>query len=184
MKKIRTGVFVYLLAHLSFLMGCYVGPVPTFDTEEVEGMKPVYEEDLLISKEVSQTLINPGKILSYGPLLLVTEKHQGIHVYDNSDPANPINLFFLEVLANNDVTIRNGLIYLDNGPDLVSIKVTLDTLIKVSRVRSLMEFDTSEDISEFPSEDEVYYEYPDSEKGPVIFWRTATLIDPKCYKRR
>ncbi|MDW3193521.1 MAG: hypothetical protein R8G66_14195 [Cytophagales bacterium] len=183
MKRIKTSVFVCLLAYLGFLMGCYVGPVPTFDRGAVEGMQPVYEEDLIIEKTGSRDLINPGKILSYGPILLVTERQQGIHVYDNSDPANPVNLFFLEVLDNNDVTIRNGLIYLDNGPDLVSLKVTIDTLVEVSRVRSLMNFDQL-DLSEFPSENDVYYECPDPERGPVVFWRTTTLMDPKCYKRR
>ncbi len=183
MNTIRTGVFVSLMALIIFLMGCYVEPVPTFDTGAIEGMKPVYEEDLTIQKTQSRALINPGKILSYGPLLLVTERQEGIHIYDNSDPANPVNLFFLDVLANNDITIRNGLLYLDNGPDLVALKVSTDTLIEVSRIRSLM--DTAQpDVSEFPAENNVYYECPDSEKGPVIYWRTATLFDPKCFKRR
>lgn len=183
MNSIRTGVFVSLMALFSLQMGCYVEPVPTFDTGAIEGMKPVYEEDLIIQKAQSRTLINPGKILSYGPFLLVTERTQGIHVYDNSDPANPVNLFFVDVMANNDITIRNGLLYLDNGPDLVALKVTADTLIEVSRVRSLFETELV-DVSEFPAENNVYYECPDEEKGPVVYWRTATLLDPKCFKRR
>ncbi|CAE7944106.1 unnamed protein product [Symbiodinium sp. KB8] len=149
---------------MSSLMGCYVEPVPTFDTGAIEGMKPVYEEDLVIQKAQSRTLINPGKILTYGPFLLVTERAQGIHVYDNSDPANPVNLFFVDVMANNDITIRNGLLYLDNGPDLVALKVTADTLIEVSRARSLFETELT-DVSEFPAENNVYYECPDEEKG-------------------
>lgn len=183
MKQVKTSVFVCLLGHVMLLTGCYVGPVPTFDTGAVEGMQPVYEEDLIIQKTANRDLMNPGKILSYGPILLVTEKRQGIHVYDNSNPSDPVNLFFVEVLDNNDVTIRDGLIYLDNGPDLVSLKVTMDTLIEVSRVRSLMNSDQL-DVSEFPGENDVYYECPDPERGPVVFWRTATLTDPKCYKRR
>lgn len=183
MKIFRTGVFVYLLASFCLLIGCYVEPVPTFDTGGIEGMKPIYEEDLMIRKESSRSLTNPEKILSYGPLLLVTERQTGIHVYDNSDPTNPVNLFFIEVFANDDITIRNGLLYLNNGPDLVSVKVTQDTLMVVSRIRSLFDSDQT-DVSEFPSENNVYYECPDPEKGPVVYWETATLIDPKCFKRR
>lgn len=183
MKTLKTIAFVNMIALLCFLMGCFSGPLPTFNTGEVAGMKPVYEEDLMISKVQSRSLINAGRILSYGPLLLVTERQSGIHVYDNSDPSNPLNLFFIEVMANDDITIRNGLLYLNNGPDLVSVKVTPDTLIEVSRIRSLFDTDLS-DVSEFPSENDVYYECPDPEKGPVIFWEPTTLIDPKCFKRR
>lgn len=183
MNILRAGVFVSSIALTIFLSGCYPEPIPTFDTGAIEGMKPVYEEDLIIQKAQSRPLTNPGKILSYGPFLLVTEREQGIHVYDNSDPANPVNLFFLDVLANNDITIRNGLLYLDNGPDLVALKVTADTLIEFSRVRSLFDLEES-DLSEFPAENNVYYECPDESKGPVIYWKTATLQDPKCFKRR
>lgn len=163
--------------------GCVHDPVPAFDVGEVLGMKPIYEEDLVITKEDSRPLISSGKILSYGPILLIQERGSGLHVIDNSDPSNPAKLFFISIPENNDLTVKDGLLLVDNGPDLVSIEISSDTLVEVSRVRSIFAL-SDQDVSEFPSQNEVYYECPEPSKGPVIAWKQATLFDPKCYKRR
>lgn len=180
MNKTWTCIIV---GFLMCCIACTPDPVPAFDLGEVVGMKPIYESDLIIAKESNRPLVNPGKILSYGPILLVSERDLGVHVYDNSDPANPSKLFFISIPENNDLTVKDGLLLVDNGPDMVSLEISSDTLIEISRVRSIFSR-TTEDISEFPAEDEVYYECADPSKGPVLYWIQSTLTDPKCYKRR
>lgn len=53
---------------------------------------------------------NPGKIYRCGKYLLVNEKQQGIHIFDNTDPAMPVNRGFPQLLGNTDMAIRDSVI--------------------------------------------------------------------------
>lgn len=72
----------------------------------------------------SRLLENPGKIYYYNNTLIVNEKYEGIHLYDNSDPYAPSYLGFISIPGNLDVSIRNGIMYADNYVDLVTIDVS------------------------------------------------------------
>lgn len=63
----------------------------------------------------------PGNIYTYGKYLLVAEKFKGIHILDNSNPANPIKLKFIVLKGNENFIIKDNFILADNGPDLLSI---------------------------------------------------------------
>jgi hypothetical protein len=93
--------------------------------------------------EKSIKLIGPQEIEEYGKiyikdsLLFINEKHEGIHVVDNSDPSNPENLAFIVIPGNIDISIVNDIIYADNAVDLVAIKYTGDNLTIVDRNRNV-----------------------------------------------
>ncbi|WP_332913505.1 hypothetical protein [Algoriphagus boritolerans] len=44
-----------------------------------------------------QELDNPGKIYLYGDYLLINEPTKGIHILDNTNPANPVNKNFIPI---------------------------------------------------------------------------------------
>lgn len=73
------------------------------------------------SVEESRTLENPKKIYVYQDLLFVVDEYQGFQILDNSDPSNPSPMQFVKLLGCTDVAVRNGIIYANQGPDLVSI---------------------------------------------------------------
>jgi hypothetical protein len=55
--------------------------------------------------------------------LLINEFHEGIHIFDNSDPSNPTALSFLPIPGNVDMAIRNDRLYADNYVDLLTFDI-------------------------------------------------------------
>jgi len=66
----------------------------------------------------------PGKIYYYDNMIMINEKYEGIHIYDNTDPANPSKLGFLAIPGNLDVAIRNNIMYADSYVDLLTLDVS------------------------------------------------------------
>jgi hypothetical protein len=71
-----------------------------------------------------QAMHNPGKIYLRGSYVFVNEKFTGIHVIDNSNPAQPRPVSFLRIPGNVDLAVRGNLLYADNGPDLVTLDIS------------------------------------------------------------
>ena len=70
-------------------------------------MMPVYLEMKDVRAKViavapAQEIEEPGKIYIYKDYLFINEPNQGIHIYDNKNPANPINLSFIPIEGNVD----------------------------------------------------------------------------------
>lgn len=70
-----------------------------------------------------QPLEEAGKIYVYGQYLFINEVKEGIHIYDNANPSNPLNLGFLEIPGNLDMAVRNGILYADSYVDLLAFNL-------------------------------------------------------------
>jgi hypothetical protein len=80
-------------------------------------------------------LKNPGQIYYYNNQMFIVERSEGIHVIDNTDPSNPINKSFIEIPGNEDIAIKDGLLYANSFVDLVVIDLnTLNVVGKVENV--------------------------------------------------
>ena len=80
---------------------------------------------------------NTGKIYRLGRFLFINEQYEGIHVIDNQDPEHPQLISFLRVPGNVDMAVKGNLLYVDNGPDLVSIDISNPQAVRtVGRVRN------------------------------------------------
>jgi len=66
----------------------------------------------------------PGKIYYYNEMIMINERYEGIHIYDNSDPSAPESLGFLAIPGNLDVAIKNDIMYADSYVDLLTIDVS------------------------------------------------------------
>ena len=102
-------------------------------------MDPVYStvqalRDGGFSIAQARPLRHPGKIYSYGHYLLINEIDEGIHIIDNSDPAHPANLSFIQITGNRDMAVKENILYADNVVDLLAIDIT-DPLAPVLRKR-------------------------------------------------
>jgi hypothetical protein len=88
------------------------------------------------SREIEQ----PGKIWVYDNFIFVIEQYRGIHVIDNTDTSNPVNLAFIQVDGCTDVAVNQGLIYANNAVDLIGIRTDLDqqSITVVSRNREVL----------------------------------------------
>jgi len=66
-------------------------------------------------------LENTGKIYVKDQFLLINEPNQGFHIYDNSNPANPQKIKFLQVLGSTDISIKGQVLYINNAVDLIAV---------------------------------------------------------------
>jgi len=82
----------------------------------------------------------PGKIWVYNQFIFVIEQYKGVHVIDNTDPANPMNVAFIQIDGCTDVAVKTGLIYANNAVDLIGIKPAPDykSIQVVSRNRNVL----------------------------------------------
>lgn len=69
-------------------------------------------------------LTSPGKIFYYNGYLFVNEMNSGIHVIDNRNPENPINVGFMDIPGNLDMAVHGDVLYVDSYLDLVAINIT------------------------------------------------------------
>lgn len=95
----------------------YLANVPT--TQSLEDWRQTE-----FSLETPRPLERPGKIYVYGTYLFVNDYLQGVHFFDNANPANPVNLGFLPVIANVDIAVKDNKMYLDSYFDLLTFDIT------------------------------------------------------------
>uniref|UniRef100_UPI004047C4A2 LVIVD repeat-containing protein n=1 Tax=Algoriphagus sp. TaxID=1872435 RepID=UPI004047C4A2 len=72
----------------------------------------------------AQKIESPGKIYIYKDYLLINEPSKGIHIFDNKNPANPINLSFIPIEGNVDLAINSDILYADNYVDLLAFDIS------------------------------------------------------------
>jgi hypothetical protein len=89
---------------------------------------PVYKTTEQVRAEMkSSTAKNvelPGKIYLYGNYIFLNELNKGIHIYDNSNPASPQNVAFINIPGNVDMAVKGSVLYTDSYSDLVTMDIT------------------------------------------------------------
>ena len=113
------------------------------NTYSFRTMMPVYLEMKDVrAKEISiapaQEIENPGKIYIYKDFLLINEPNKGIHIFDNKNPVNPINLSFIPIEGNVDLAINSDILYADNYVDLLAFDLSnIRNIRLVNRVKDV-----------------------------------------------
>lgn len=79
-------------------------------------------------------ILENGKIGLYNDTLLISEGTSGIHVVDNSDRKDPKAIGFIEIPGNNDMAVKDGVIYANAYYNLLVIDVTKLPEIKVLKI--------------------------------------------------
>ena len=118
----------------------------------------------------AQEMVNPGKICLYGDYLFINEIDKGIHIIDNSNPAKPYPLAFIELLGNVDIAIRNNMLYADSYIDLVWFDISNPAVpVEAGRLPDAFQ-------NVFPAIDN---HYPVTEinktKGVVVGWTVKNI---------
>ena len=105
--------------------------------------EPVYLQRNLFEESVTlsapRSIVNSGKIYAFNDLLFINEKNEGFHIYLNDDPANPTPINFLEAPGSTDVSIKNGIYYVNHAVDLIAITYNYSSteLIISKRIRNI-----------------------------------------------
>ena len=67
---------------------------------------------------------NPGKIYVFGNYIFLSEANEGIHIIDNSQPAYPKNVAFINIPGNIDLAVLGNTLYADSYSDLVTFDIS------------------------------------------------------------
>lgn len=125
-----------------------------------------------VLKTETKSLINPGKIYFKDNLLFINEINEGIHIIDNQNPSNPMNIAFISIPGNLDLSIKDNILFADSFIDLVAIDI--------SDPANPVEIDRLENA--FPNVLPVFdYTFPvyglDFTKGVVTGWETKEISE-------
>lgn len=81
-----------------------------------------------------------GKIYAYEDYIFVNDKYRGVHVIDNSDPANPQKVSFIEIAGNVDISIKDDILYADSIMDLVIFDISdVSNITVVKRLENVLQ---------------------------------------------
>ncbi|HMH33774.1 MAG TPA: hypothetical protein VK543_12130 [Puia sp.] len=67
---------------------------------------------------------NAGKIYSFGKYIFLNELERGIHIIDNSNPAHPENIGFINIPGNENMAVKGSMLYADSYSDLVALDIS------------------------------------------------------------
>lgn len=140
MKSILKIAFpvVLLLALASITQSCRDR---VFEEMTYMANVPVYMEfdqfRAAVKKSSSRELVSPGKIYFKDNILYINESLEGVHIIDNSNPASPQKIGFIEIPGNVDIAIRGNILYADSFIDLVAIDISNpDQPAEVDRIKN------------------------------------------------
>lgn len=89
----------------------------------------------------SEEIVQPGKIYFKDDYIFVNEVLKGIHVIDNSDPAAPVFVSFIEIPGNVDMAIKDSILYADSFIDLVALDISdILNIEEVGRIDSIFPY--------------------------------------------
>jgi hypothetical protein len=174
---------------LSFLVllftGCFrKNPNWVEPMNKVWGNKPIYGVDSNL-KKVSYspapfTVKDAGNIYAKGGYLYQVETGRGIHIINNTVPANAARIAFISIPGCSQISIKGNILYSNNFEDLVMVDISSITAIR-EVARKEMAFPTGRAYYPFSEPDEPgNFECPNGEQL-VIGW-TRDSIQASCYK--
>lgn len=102
--------------------------------------KPVYmnyeEFRAAVKNAPVKNFEQPGKIYLKDNYIFVNEYLKGIHVINNSNPASPIVVAFIEIPGNLDMSIVDNRLFADSYMDLVEIDISdLQNVKETARIK-------------------------------------------------
>ncbi|WP_394750256.1 LVIVD repeat-containing protein [Spongiimicrobium salis] len=81
-----------------------------------------------------------GKIYAYKNYVFVNDLFEGIHVIDNTIPAAPQKIAFIEIAGNVDISIKDDFLYADNLTDLIVLDISdIQNIQTVNRLENVLE---------------------------------------------
>jgi hypothetical protein len=110
---------------------------------------------------------NSGKIYAYQDYIFINDLYRGIHVIDNSNPANPEKIRFINIPGNVDLSIKDNFLYADCLRDLVIMDISdIHNIRPVARLEGVLQDNTP-----WPIEaDIIDYAEIDYENEVIVGW--------------
>ncbi|MDH5398508.1 MAG: hypothetical protein OEX02_10195 [Cyclobacteriaceae bacterium] len=115
----------YSILILFALVGCFDEEPPQWGTTQyVPVMVDRADFEAAVSVMAARDVHQAGKIYTIGNYIFLNERFKGIHVIDNTDPANPLNKGFINIPGNVDMAVKGNTLYADSAVDLLAIDIS------------------------------------------------------------
>lgn len=171
----KTLKYVLIALTLGLFSACSF----TDETEEalfaVPEIKSLAEVRSGITIESAQPTNSDGKIYVTQNYLFYIAQESGIHIFNNTNPANPQNIAFINLPGVHDIAVKGNYLYADNYIDLVVFDISsISTITLVQTVENAFEFYPT-----YPEEAEFYdfTQYP-GENELIVGYRIETRFRP------
>ena len=93
-----------------------------------------------VSFDASREINNPGKLNYKDGYLFISETKKGIHIIDNRNTSNPINIAFIVLPGNYDIARKGDYLYADSYLDLVVFDISnINSIVEVNRLENNFE---------------------------------------------
>ncbi len=94
----------------------------------VKAWVPVYGVDSIYKKieyvDSVHPVRNAGKIYVSGKYILQAETNEGVHIIDNSNPANAKRIGFIKINGCQEIAMKGHYLYTNNYNDLITIDLS------------------------------------------------------------
>ena len=181
-----------LLCSTIILSSCWdFGRRPPKAPYKVWGYKPVFSQDpsfLLVANDAPRQMKNPGKIYVKDNYIFQNDLGYGIHVMDNSDPANPQKVGFIRVNGSSEISIKGNYMYVNSYTSLVVLDVSnWQQVTEVKRIPNAFQQGSSAGYAYYyfipPPEHGVYFECSGMYAPGVIQtgWVRDSIYNSNCY---
>ncbi|MGI8636456.1 MAG: LVIVD repeat-containing protein, partial [Segetibacter sp.] len=87
-----------------------------------------------IKNDAPSPIAKPGKIVVLGNYIFLNEVDKGVHIIDNTNPAAPVNKYFISIPGNVDIAVKGNTLYADLYKDLVTIDISNPSAIAVKNI--------------------------------------------------
>lgn len=170
---LKTPFILFIL--VASLSGCMDKTVERITyTANVPVYMPFNEFRSSFLKSAPVEIVHPGKIYIKDNFLFVNEYGKGIHVIDNSDPANPEKIAFYEIMGNVDMAIKGNILYADSYIDLVAIDISdINNPKEKGRLENIF--------PEVVPEGDMWYPFVnvDNSKGVIVDWEVKEVTEER-----
>jgi hypothetical protein len=107
-----------------FLAGCVKDNCRQTYTYFVPVYRTNAEVRANIRSNAPREIERPGKLFIKGDYIFLNEIDKGIHILDNSNPAGPKNVAFIDIPGNVDLAVKGDILYADLYVDLLTLDIS------------------------------------------------------------
>jgi len=97
--------------------------------------RPVYKTSdqvrANIKNEAPHAVTGAGKMYILGNYIFLNEPGKGIHIINNSNPANPVNEAYVNIPGCEDMAVTGNILYADCYTDLMTIDISNPKQVKL-----------------------------------------------------
>lgn len=134
MKKLSVKLFIVVFAFATLFSSC----LKDVGHKTYKVYTPIIEQTSTLRSQVKSTtpvtVSNAGKLFTIGNYIFLNEKNKGIHIIDNTNPNNPVNISFINIPGNLDVAVKGNTLYADCYTDLLTIDISNPTNVSIKNV--------------------------------------------------